>query len=70
MADNVHVMCRLAIDAQDQYIGEQVARLRELLAHCQAEAITRPIDGAEAYDDVATRLTAILDNVTGVEREV
>lgn len=59
--------------AQDKYIAEQVSALRELLAHCEAEHAHAKLTGnpmaAAAHFDVAQRLRAILDNVTGVETQ-
>lgn len=59
--------------AQDKYIAEQVSALREVLAYCESESAehARFSDSVAVacFDDVAQRLRAILDNVTGVETQ-
>jgi len=73
MAESVHAFCRLAIEAQDQYIAEQVAKLRELRAFCaqHEQTVFEPVGAVRiAYALVGRKLDTILNNVTGVEREV
>lgn len=63
-------MLRLAVEAQDRYIAEQVAALRELEAYARNQADALPPVAARVYLDMADRIRAILGNVTGVEEPV
>lgn len=74
MADDP-AMLRLAVQAQDRYIAEQVAALRELREYCAQEADRKPYDRGstlrgKAYADVRNRLDTILSNVTGVDESL
>jgi hypothetical protein len=71
MAEDLHAFCRLAIEAQDKFIAEQVSALRGLRADV-AQRATELLDVGERseLETIVAQLDAILNNVTGVEEEM